>query len=200
MFNVNDSVFPPFLDDLGVETNNSKDVPHPVCRRRRIITAFRKQIKSRRQECLLKDPIIESGLIDTLQTLSTSGKYSRMTSLQSYVHGVHKAPLLGETIGTLLDRIATRYPNRPALVVRHQSVHWSYARFREEVEMTAAGLLSLGLKPGDRIGIWSPNKAEWVVTQFATAKAGLILVNINPAYRLHELKLGPLPTGDAAQH
>lgn len=111
-----------------------------------------------------------------------------MTSLQSYVHGVHDAPLLGETIGTLLDRIAARYPDRPALVVRHQSVHWSYARFREEVEMAAAGLLSLGLKPGDRIGIWSPNKAEWVVTQFATAKAGLILVNINPAYRLHELK------------
>lgn len=110
------------------------------------------------------------------------------TSLLSYVHGASDVPMLGETIGALIDRIAARWPDQPALVAHLQGVHWSYARFRKEVDRTAAGLLALGLEPGERIGIWSPNKAEWVVTQFATAKAGLILVNINPAYRLHELE------------
>ncbi len=71
--------------------------------------------------------------------------------------------------------------------MRHQQVRWSYAELKRRVDAFAAGLLALGLVPGDRVGIWSPNNAEWVVTQFATAKAGLILVNINPAYRLSEL-------------
>ena len=68
--------------------------------------------------------------------------------------------------------------------MRHQDIRWTYAELDERVDAFAAGLLALGLEPGDRVGIWSPNNAEWVVTQFATAKAGLILVNINPAYRL----------------
>jgi fatty-acyl-CoA synthase len=105
----------------------------------------------------------------------------------SYVHGASDIPLIGETIGGLLDRIAARWPERPALVVRDQAVRWSYAEFGDQVDRIAAGLLALGLEPGDRIGIWASNKAEWVVMQFASAKAGLILVNINPAYRLHEL-------------
>ena len=104
----------------------------------------------------------------------------------SYVHGASSTPFL--TIGQAFDRAADRYPEREALVVRHQSIRWTYAKLRERVDRCAAGLLSLGLEPGDRVGMWSPNNAEWTVTQFATAKAGLILVNINPAYRLSELE------------
>jgi fatty-acyl-CoA synthase len=106
---------------------------------------------------------------------------------QSYVSGAGRLPLIGETIGVHLDRIAERMPDRPALVVRQQQQRWSYGELRQRTDEMAAGLIALGFEPGDRIGIWSPNNWEWVVTQFATAKAGLILVNINPAYRLHEL-------------
>ncbi|WP_448099086.1 AMP-binding protein [Luteibacter yeojuensis] len=110
-----------------------------------------------------------------------------MDHAASYVHGASPTPLLGETVGALLDRIAARWPDRPALVVRQQEVRWTYREFHAEVERVAAGLLALGLEPGDRVGIWAPNRAEWVVAQFAAPKAGLILVNINPAYRSHEL-------------
>ncbi len=106
----------------------------------------------------------------------------------SYVHGVSSQPLLGDTVGSLLDRIAAAHPERPALVVRAQHVRLSYRQFHAEVERVAAGLLALGLQRGDRVGIWAPNRAEWVILQFAAPKAGLILVNINPAYRLHELE------------
>ena len=105
----------------------------------------------------------------------------------SYVHGASASPLLGETVGGLIDRIAQRWPDRPALVARQQGIRWNYGEFHAEVERIAAGLLALGLAPGDRVGIWAPNRAEWVVAQFAAPKAGLILVNINPAYRSHEL-------------
>jgi fatty-acyl-CoA synthase len=107
---------------------------------------------------------------------------------QSYVHGTSAAPLFGDTIGKHMDSVVSRWGNREALVVRHQDVRWSYAELNERAEAFAAGLLKLGLEPGDRVGIWSPNNSEWVVTQFATAKAGMILVNINPAYRLVELE------------
>jgi fatty-acyl-CoA synthase len=106
---------------------------------------------------------------------------------RSYVHGASDRPLIGETIGTYLDGVARLHADRDALIVAHQGVRMGYAELAERVESLAAGLLSLGLEPGDRIGIWSPNNAEWVLTQFATAKAGLILVNINPAYRTTEL-------------
>jgi len=105
----------------------------------------------------------------------------------SYTHGASSMPLLSDTIGDHLDRVAEAAPDSPALVVPHQDVRWSYGELRDKTDAFAAGLLALGLKPGQRIGIWSPNCSEWVVAQFATAKAGLILVNINPAYRLHEL-------------
>src|ERR1700722_1018746 len=106
----------------------------------------------------------------------------------SYVHGASDQPLIGETIGQFFDAACTKWSARPALIVRHQKVRWSYAELRQEVDKLAAGLLTLGLEPGDRIGIWSPNNSEWVLTQFATAKAGLILVNINPSYRIAELE------------
>ncbi len=105
----------------------------------------------------------------------------------SYAHGASTTPLLSETIGARLDAVADATPEAPALVVPQQAVRWSYEQLRRETDAFAAGLVALGLRPGDRIGIWSQNNSEWVVTQFATAKAGLILVNINPAYRAHEL-------------
>ncbi|HVH81247.1 MAG TPA: AMP-binding protein, partial [Stellaceae bacterium] len=107
--------------------------------------------------------------------------------LPSYVHGASAIPLIGDTIGVHFDRVVERFSDRDALIVRHQHIRWSYLELQREVDAFAAGLVALGLKPGERIGIWSPNNAEWVVAQFATAKAGLILVNINPAYRLTEL-------------
>ena len=107
---------------------------------------------------------------------------------QSYVHGASEVPLIGETIGQFFDAVCDKHAARPALVVRHQKVRLTYGELRREVDKLAAGLLTLGLEPGDRIGIWSPNNSEWVLTQFATAKAGLILVNINPAYRTVELE------------
>ena len=106
----------------------------------------------------------------------------------SYVHGASDQPLIGKTIGQFFDDACAKWAARPALVVRHQNVRLSYAELREAVDKLAAGLLTLDLSPGDRIGIWSPNNSEWVLTQFASAKAGLILVNINPAYRTAELE------------
>src|SRR5277367_2361572 len=106
----------------------------------------------------------------------------------SYVHGANRTPFIGDTIGVHFDRIVERFGERDALIVRHQEIRWTYRELQERVDAFAAGLLALGLKRGDRIGVWSPNNAEWVITQFATAKAGLILVNINPAYRLTELE------------
>lgn len=107
---------------------------------------------------------------------------------QSYVCGVSDAPLIYQTIGDALDSAVARHGDRTALIVRRQNVRMTYAEFAHAVDDFAAGLLSLGLKTGDRIGVWSPNNAEWVIAQFATARIGLILVNINPAYRTSELE------------
>jgi fatty-acyl-CoA synthase len=106
----------------------------------------------------------------------------------SHVRGADAPTLLTLTIGQALDQAAARWPGAEALVSVHQGVRWSFAELRERAEAFAAGLLALGLEPGDRIGAWSPNKAEWALTQFAAAKAGLILVTINPAYRLSEVE------------
>ena len=104
-----------------------------------------------------------------------------MNTGSSYVHGASSAPLIGATIGSCFDDACARYASRPALVVSHQNVRLSYAELRERVDRLACGLIRLGLRRGDRVGIWSPNNLEWVLTQFATAKAGLVMVNINPA-------------------
>jgi fatty-acyl-CoA synthase len=105
---------------------------------------------------------------------------------QSYVHGASSTPLLGETVGALLRRVAKEGPERLALVTRHQNVRWTYAELLRRSEDLAVGLQTLGLAKGDRIGIWAANCSEWVLAQFGTALAGLILVNVNPAYRVHE--------------
>ncbi|HQU87909.1 MAG TPA: AMP-binding protein, partial [Denitromonas sp.] len=106
----------------------------------------------------------------------------------SYVHGAAAQPLIGETIGRYFDSACARYGAHEALVVRHQNVRLSYAELKLKVDALACSLIRLGLKPGERIGIWSQNNLEWALTQFATAKAGLVLVNINPAYRRAELE------------
>ncbi len=110
-----------------------------------------------------------------------------MTGL-SHVRGAASPALLELTIGQALDAAAERWGAREALISVHQDVRWTFAELKSRAEALAAGLLALGMEPGDRIGIWSPNKAEWTLTQFAAAKAGLILVTINPAYRLSEVE------------
>jgi fatty-acyl-CoA synthase len=106
----------------------------------------------------------------------------------SYVHGNSGAPLIGATIGDYLKIVATTHGSQDALIVPEQGVRWTYAELLERSDAFAAGLLSLGLKPGDRVGIWAPNCAEWTIAQFATARAGFILVTVNPAYRTSELE------------
>ena len=99
----------------------------------------------------------------------------------SHVRGATEAVLIEQSLGAYLETAARRWPAREALVVRHQAVRWSYAELNRRAEDFAAGLLALGLNPGERVGIWSPNNAEWIVSLLACAKAGLILVCMNPA-------------------
>jgi fatty-acyl-CoA synthase len=106
----------------------------------------------------------------------------------AYEQGTSAVPLRGETIGRMWDATVAAHGARAALVSRHQEIRWTYDELHEHVERCARGLLARGVATGDRVGIWAPNCAEWVVLQFATAKVGAILVNINPSYRLHELE------------
>jgi fatty-acyl-CoA synthase len=110
-----------------------------------------------------------------------------MTML-SYAQGACEVPLLGETIGHNLERTAARVPECDALVSCHQGLSYTYAEFNEAVDKLASGMLAAGLRKGDRIGVWSTNRAEWALVQYATAKLGVILVNVNPAYRVSELE------------
>jgi fatty-acyl-CoA synthase len=107
---------------------------------------------------------------------------------QSYSCGASSEPIIYETIGNFFDGIVEQYPDAEALVACHQDIRWTYAEFRERIDALAAGLLKLGIEPGERVGVWGPNSSEWTLTQMATAKIGAILVNINPAYRLYELE------------
>ncbi|MBR0828629.1 AMP-binding protein [Bradyrhizobium manausense] len=120
------------------------------------------------------------------------------TPAPSYVSGVTTTPLLGLTIGDCFDAVARTHPDRLALAVRSQGIRWTYRELAAAVDQFASGLASLGLVAGERVGIWSPNNAEWVVAQFATAKLGLILVTVNPAYRPHELEYALRKVGCAA--
>ena len=111
-----------------------------------------------------------------------------MSTLPSYTSGTSSKPLLGMTIGDMFDATANRYPDNDALIVLHQGIRWTYKELQEQVNRCARAFLAIGVQRGDRVGIWSPNRYEWTLTQFATAKIGAILVNINPAYRTHELE------------
>jgi len=106
----------------------------------------------------------------------------------SYTSGTSDTPLLGLTIGDMFDQIAETYPDQPALISRHQGIRLSYRELQAQVNQCARAMLHLGIAKGQRVGIWSPNRAEWCITQFATSKIGAVLVNINPSYRLHELE------------
>ncbi|MCC4290030.1 AMP-binding protein [Halomonas aquamarina] len=110
------------------------------------------------------------------------------SALPSYTSSTADKPLLGMTIGDKFDQIAAQYPDNDALIALHQNIHWSYRELQQEVNRCARALLAIGVQKGDRVGIWAPNCSEWTLTQFATAKIGAILVNINPSYRTHELE------------
>jgi fatty-acyl-CoA synthase len=106
---------------------------------------------------------------------------------KSYTHGASSIPLLGETIGQNLRNTCNKFPNREALICVHQNYTASYSEFWEQVEEVAKAFLAINVQRGDRVGIWSPNRYEWVLVQYATARIGVILVNINPAYKISEL-------------
>ena len=111
-----------------------------------------------------------------------------MVASPSYSSGTSEVPLRGDTIGADLDRTAARHPDREALVDCTAGRRWTYTELVAEVDAVALGLADLGVGKGDRVGIWSPNRAEWVFVQYATAKLGAVLVNVNPAYRTHEVE------------
>jgi fatty-acyl-CoA synthase len=113
----------------------------------------------------------------------------------AYTHGPSNTPLIGETIGENLERIVATHPDQEAIVSCHQLVRLTYSEFDAEVNRVARALISAGLEVGDRVGIWSPNRVEWALVQYATAKAGIVLVNINPAYRVHELQYALAQSG-----
>ena len=113
----------------------------------------------------------------------------------SYVHGTSDTALLSETIGQYFDRIAAEVPDHEALVSLHQGLRYTYGELHRQVELAARGLMALGVAKGDRVGIWSPNNADWVIVQYATAKIGAVLVNINPAYRAYELEFALQKSG-----
>src|SRR5579859_25991 len=131
------------------------------------------------------------------QTLidSSTQAVDRSAITWSYVSGTSDTPLLGMTIGDAFDKTVSRFPDREALVVRQQGLHYTWSALREEVDRCARGLLALGIAKGERVGIWSPNRAEWCITQFATAKLGAVLVNLNPSYRLHEIEYALTQSG-----
>ena len=117
-----------------------------------------------------------------------------MTAI-AYASGISTVPLLGDTIGENLEATAARFPDREALVVPFQGIRLTYAELDREVDRLARGLLALETERGDRVGIWSPNNAEWVIVQYATAKIGAILVNLNPAYRTSEVQYALAQSG-----
>lgn len=111
-----------------------------------------------------------------------------MSTQLSYISGTSTKPLLGICIGDMLDETAQRFPQQDALIVLHQNIRFTYREFKAKVDECARAFMAIGVQKGDRVGMWAPNRYEWTVTQFATAKIGAILVNINPSYRLHELE------------
>ncbi|MCP1367101.1 AMP-binding protein [Halomonas sp. BBD48] len=108
--------------------------------------------------------------------------------LDSYVSGISELPLKGQTIADCFDATVASHGERDALISRHQNLRYTWRQLQEAVERAARALLAIGVTKGERVGIWAPNCAEWTITQFATAKIGAVLVNINPSYRTHELE------------
>ncbi len=113
----------------------------------------------------------------------------------SYTSGISDTPLLGLTIGDMFDETVAKYPDNPALIARQQHIRLSYRVLQAQVNRCAKGFMQMGIQKGQRVGIWSPNRAEWCITQFATAKLGAILVNLNPSYRLQEIEYALTQSG-----
>src|SRR5213082_895428 len=116
----------------------------------------------------------------------------------SYTSATSDTPLLGLTIGDMFDQTVEKYPDQPALISRQQNIRLTYRELQAQVNQCAKGMLQLGFQKGQRVGIWAPNRAEWCITQFATSKIGVILVNINPSYGLHELEYALKQSGCSA--
>lgn len=131
----------------------------------------------------------------TTQARSLAASVAQGERRWSYTSGTSDTPLLGLTIGDMFDETASKYPDRPALISRHQHIRLSYRELQAQVNQCAKGFMQLGIHKGQRVGIWSPNRAEWCITQFATAKLGAILVNLNPSYRLHEIEYALTQSG-----
>jgi fatty-acyl-CoA synthase len=127
--------------------------------------------------------------------VAMSDSSSRPLSVPSYSHGTSDLPLLGQAIGENLRRVASGFPDREVLVDVPSGRRWTYRRFDEAVSACARGLIDAGIGKGDRVGIWSPNNPEWVLLQYATAAIGAVLVNVNPAYRTHELSFALRQSG-----
>ena len=133
-----------------------------------------------------------------MQKSSAADSTGRTERQWSYTNGTSDTPLLGLTIGDLFDQTVEKYPDNPALISRQQQIRLTYRELQAQVNQCAKGLMQLGVQKGQCIGIWSPNRAEWCVTQFATSKIGAILVNINPSYRLNELEYALKQSGCSA--
>ncbi|MFV7783794.1 AMP-binding protein [Shewanella marisflavi] len=123
-----------------------------------------------------------------MSAVTTSAIENQLPLQLSQFNGDTSTPLIEQTIGHYLDQMAAKHPDQLAIVMHHQGIRWSYQEYQSHIDELAAGLLAIGIKPGDRVGIWSPNNIEWCLTQFATAKIGAIMVCINPAYRPEELQ------------
>src|SRR5579875_332099 len=123
-----------------------------------------------------------------MEETATAASITQDERRWSYTSGTSDTPLLGLTIGDMFDQTTEKYPDHPALISRHQHIRLTYRELQAQVNQCAKGLMQLGIKKGQRVGIWAPNCAEWCIVQFATSKIGAILVNINPAYRVHELE------------
>jgi fatty-acyl-CoA synthase len=134
----------------------------------------------------------------TTQARSLAASTTQGERRWSYTSGTSDTPLLGLTIGNMFDETAAKYPDNPALISRHQHIRLSYRDLQVQVNQCAKGFMQLGIQKGQRVGIWSPNRAEWCITQFATAKLGAILVNLNPSYRLQEIEYALTQSGCSA--
>lgn len=131
----------------------------------------------------------------TTQAESLTPSTARSEQQWSYTSGISDTPLLGLTIGDMFDQTVAKYPDNPALISRQQHIRLSYRELQAQVNQCAKGLMQMGIQKGQRVGIWSPNRAEWCITQFATAKVGAILVNLNPSYRLQEIEYALTQSG-----
>jgi fatty-acyl-CoA synthase len=131
---------------------------------------------------------LKSHFSSSLQRWLSSSKAKQVQSPLSYAHGASSTPLLGKTIGAQFDSTVHSFPNQPSIIVDSQDIGYTYAELQQIVNTLCMGLMAIGMEKGEKLGIWAPNCFEWLLLQIATAKLGIILVNLNPAYRLTELE------------